>query len=201
MDTKDGTTMRRRIARGILLSAALTAASAAAGCSNYRETLGLAKNPPDEFRVVSREPLTMPPEYKLRPPEPGADRPDSRSARQQAEQTVFGGDGENGTADDFSGSSGMSDGEKAFLSKAGAQNANPDIRQLVARESDKLEAASTNFVDRLVFWQETRNPAEVVDPDEESKRLRENAALGKGVLEGETPTIERKERGFLEGIF
>ncbi len=193
--------MRRRIARGIALGAAFAAASAAAGCSGYRETLGLTKNPPDEFRVVSREPLTMPPEFKLRPPEAGTDGTDRRSARQQAEQTVFGREPENGQAGNYTGSAGMSDGEQAFLNKAGAQNANPEIRELVARESDKLEAANESFVDRLVFWQETRNPAKLVDPDKEAKRLRENAALGKGVLAGETPTIERKERGLLEDLF
>jgi hypothetical protein len=41
----------------------------------------------------------------------------------------------------------------------------------------------------------------VVDPQAEQQRIEENQALGKPVTEGETPTIERKKRGLLEGIF
>jgi len=198
MDAKDVTGMRRGIARALALGAALGLAAGAAGCSSIRESVGMSKNPPDEFRVVSREPLTMPPEFELRPPEPGADRPSRRSARDRAQQTVFGGDRPD---DGYTGASGLSDGEKAFLTKAGAQDARPDIREIVARESDKLEAANEGLVERLVFWQEPRPAGKIVDPEKEAERLRENVALGKGVLDGETPTIERKERGFLEDLF
>ncbi|MCH6587398.1 MAG: DUF3035 domain-containing protein, partial [Proteobacteria bacterium] len=34
-----------------------------------------------------------------------------------------------------------------------------------------------------------------------TKRLRETAALGKAVPAGETPTIERKSKALLEGLF
>src|SRR3546814_5174685 len=44
---------------------------------------------PDEFRVVSRAPLTLPPDYNLRPPEPGAPRPQVGTPSQQAERAVF----------------------------------------------------------------------------------------------------------------
>ncbi len=37
-------------------------------CSNVtKETLGLGKNAPDEFMVTTRPPLSLPPEYDLRP--------------------------------------------------------------------------------------------------------------------------------------
>ena len=38
----------------------------------------------------------------------------------------------------------------------------------------------------------------VIDPEGESKRLQENATLGKSVTEGETPIIERKEKALFE---
>ena len=43
-----------------------------AACDSARETLGLNKRAPDEFAVVPRAPLVLPPNYDLRPPEPGA---------------------------------------------------------------------------------------------------------------------------------
>ena len=45
------------------------------GCSGARQTFGLDRKPPDEFSVVTRAPLAVPPEYQLRPPQPGAPRP------------------------------------------------------------------------------------------------------------------------------
>ena len=52
-----------------------------------------------------------------------------------------------------------------------------------------------------MFWREEVPPGRIIDADAEAKRLRENAALGKPVTAGETPTIERKKKALLEGIF
>ena len=41
-------------------------------CGGVRDTLGLAKRSPDEFTVVRKAPLSMPPDFNLRPPTPGA---------------------------------------------------------------------------------------------------------------------------------
>ena len=45
------------------------------GCENAKETIGLAKQAPDEFAVVTRAPLNIPPKFDLRPPKLGAKRP------------------------------------------------------------------------------------------------------------------------------
>ena len=43
------------------------------GCGDRSgNILGFEKSAPDEFAVVKRAPLTLPPEYGLRPPRPGA---------------------------------------------------------------------------------------------------------------------------------
>ena len=38
-----------------------------AGCGSLSDTLGFGKSAPDEFNVVKRAPLVLPPEYNLRP--------------------------------------------------------------------------------------------------------------------------------------
>lgn len=38
------------------------------GCSGIGEALGLSKRPPDEFEVMAKKPLTVPPDFNLRPP-------------------------------------------------------------------------------------------------------------------------------------
>lgn len=80
-------------AAGILL----VAAGLLAGCSEARQAMGLGKRAPDEFTVVKRAPLSLPPEYSLRPPEPGAPRPQEPSPTAQARQQVLGGGTGNAT--------------------------------------------------------------------------------------------------------
>jgi hypothetical protein len=193
----------------ILLAAlAIGLPLATGGCTSVKQTLGLTKQSPDEFRVVSRAPLSMPPDYNLRPPTPGSPRPQEGTPRDQAAAAVFQyattgglpadaippvGEGEAETA--------QSSGESALLQSAGGSGVDPNIRQLVDSETAEDEANSRTLADTLVFWREPDPYGEVVDPTAEQKRLQENAALGKPVTEGETPVIVRKKRGLLEGIF
>ena len=59
-----------------------------AGCSNFKKSVGLEPTLPDEFAVESRAPLTIPPDFELRPPQPGAARPQEKTADQQAKQVM-----------------------------------------------------------------------------------------------------------------
>ena len=38
------------------------------GCTDVKEVLGYTKQSPDEFQVYARAPLSLPPDYNLRPP-------------------------------------------------------------------------------------------------------------------------------------
>ena len=187
-----------------ILIAALAVALplATGGCSGVKETLGLTKQSPDEFKVVSRAPLSMPPDYNLRPPTPGSPRPQEGTPRDQAQQAVLGipadaippiGEGEAETA--------LSSGESALLQSAGATGVDPNIRRLVDTETAEDAADSRTLADTLVFWREPEPYGTVVDPAAEQKRLQENAATGQPITEGETPTVVRKKRGMLEGVF
>ena len=182
-----------RIAAPVLLVAAL------AGCSSLGSILGADKTPPDEFRVVSRAPLSLPPDYGLTAPQPGAQRPQETDIRQTARQIVV--DRDSGPVRQQSPAlAGRDPGEAAFLRLAGAGNADPSIRGVVNRESSLLAEAETGFVDSLMFWNSPQAPGVIVDADKEARRLRENAALGRSPTAGETPTIRRKGDGLSQGI-
>jgi hypothetical protein len=58
------------------------------GCSNWKQTLGIEPVSPDEFAVESRAPLTVPPDFNLRPPEPGAPRPQEASMSSKAQGAI-----------------------------------------------------------------------------------------------------------------
>src|SRR5579864_6387310 len=68
--------------------ACLSASLLLAGCGNLRRVVGLDQVGPDEFAVESRAPLTIPPEYDLRPPQPGAPRPQEASSADKARKVI-----------------------------------------------------------------------------------------------------------------
>jgi hypothetical protein len=59
-----------------------------AGCADFRMALGIDRVGPDEFAVESRAPLTIPPEFDLRPPQPGAPRPQEVTAADKARKVI-----------------------------------------------------------------------------------------------------------------
>src|SRR5215469_17014915 len=80
----------RGAGRGLVFLSAvcLAGASPIAGCTDLKKSIGLEPSLPDEFAVESRAPLTIPPDFDLRPPQPGASRPQEKSSDQQAKQTI-----------------------------------------------------------------------------------------------------------------
>src|SRR5215469_6201004 len=57
-------------------------------CTDLKKAIGLEKTSPDEFAVESRAPLEMPPDFDLRPPQPGASRPQEKSSDKLARQVI-----------------------------------------------------------------------------------------------------------------
>jgi hypothetical protein len=168
-------------------------------CDGVRKQFGMGKSSPDEFRVVSRAPLTVPPDFGLRPPDPGAARTNEGSPTNQARQAVFKIEqGGAAAVDEAMAADGRSLGERSFLLSAGADTTSPDIRQVVDAETNRINAESEDFLKQLIWWRKPDEVGVVVDAEGEAKRLQENAALGKNVTEGQTPIIERKERALFE---
>ena len=162
-------------------------------------TLGLTRDAPDEFQVVTRAPLSIPPSMgDLPPPRPGAQRPQEMSARERGESTLAPATvvGE-GRSDRPSGA------EAALVAQAGraagTQNSG-NIRRQVDEESLRLDRPQQNVVERLMFWQDPPRPGTVLDPQREAQRLRENSALGRSPEAGDTPIIQRRQRGLLDGL-
>src|ERR1700730_15296761 len=58
------------------------------GCSDFKKVIGIEKTSPDEFAVESRAPLTIPPDFDLRPPAPGSGRPQEVSAANKAKTAI-----------------------------------------------------------------------------------------------------------------
>jgi hypothetical protein len=164
---------------------ALTAV-ALSGCVLFD---GSRRSGPDEFGVVTRAPLSQPPDYALRPPRTGAQRPNDVSPREEARTQLLNvtsrnGDSRYALASGANGAAGAaqedgpSRGEHALLKQADALNVDPDIRVLIDRENGRVKE-DDSLVDKLVFWRPKEEPgAKVIDAKKEAERLSRNAAVG-----------------------
>jgi hypothetical protein len=182
----------------LMLALALGAPLLAACGGDASRTFGFTRDPPDEFQVRTQAPLSMPPEFVLRPPRPGAPRPQEMTPRDAAQGLLV---ARTVTAlQPVEPRAGVSPGEAALLAAAGP-SAPADLRQRIDADTALLAERGRTFADRLIFWRRPEEPGTVLDPRREAQRLREAAALGRDVTEGDTPIIQRRRRGLLEGLF
>jgi hypothetical protein len=180
----------------ILPALAILGTLALAGCGgdDMSRTFGLQRDAPDEFRVTTRAPLSMPPSYTLTPPRPGAPRPQEATSRDAAEAVLV-----PRSAITASETAAAHSPATAHLVQAAGPPAPPDIRAKVEQEAS-LDRPSQTLVDRMMFWRAPPPSGVAVDPDRESQRLRENAALGAGPDEGTTPIIQPQPRSWIDRL-
>lgn len=143
------------------------------GCETIRDAAGEAKAPPDEFAVVTKAPLVIPPDYNLHPPSPGAAPTNQSSPTESAQEALFPVDPQtaaNGIKGDYS------MGEKLLLANANAENANPGIRQALAADDKSMQPADESFTDRLLYGK----------PDDAGHPVDADAQVNKGRAPGES---------------
>lgn len=163
-----------------------------AGCSGTSEVMGLGRHSPDEFAVVDRAPLSLPPDYELRPPNPGAPRPQEVETTDRASHILFGKRQDNAAVEGD-----ISPVEKALLGAAGADKADPTIRATIDREAKQHVVGSQNLVDELLWWRDPADNATTVDAPAEANRLRKAKKDAEPVNKKPTPIIEKNRSGWL----
>jgi len=153
-----------------LMTASLLGAAGLGGCQAASHALGLSKVTPDEFRVVTKAPLVLPPDYSLRPPAPGQPRPQELQP-ESAARTAMLGEREAEV---------RSDGEKLLVTKAGGDKADPLIRYVVDDEFGAIAHKDKGFADWVIFWKRGQpatapaadaNTSTPVDAATETKRI------------------------------
>ncbi|HVP83097.1 MAG TPA: DUF3035 domain-containing protein [Rhizomicrobium sp.] len=157
-----------RMIKALPVAALACAAIALSGCDSIRSAAGMTKAAPDEFAVVTKAPLIMPPDYNLRPPRPGAPPLNQTLPTQAAEASLFSSDPA-AVASTITGK--YSQGEKLLLANAGAAQVSPTIRQQIAADNANLEASDSSFTDRLLFSTATDKNGHPVNADAEAERL------------------------------
>jgi hypothetical protein len=127
---------------------------------------------PDEFRVVTKAPLAVPPEYKLRPPQAGTAQPAEIDPERAQPAEAFGTSvGKNASAS-----------EKALVAAAGANAVSPVIREQIDFEEAKTIRKNRSATDRVLFWRKDK-------PEDAASAAEDNATGGAPV------SIEKAKSG------
>jgi Protein of unknown function (DUF3035) len=168
------------------------AALALIGCQSIREAAGVVKTPPDEFAVVTKAPLVIPPDYNLRPPKPGAPPTNQSSPTDSAEAALTGDDPATVAA---SLPNTYSPGEKLLLADTGAATADHGVRTQIAADAKAMSTASNSFTDTLLFRSPPDpNAGHPVDADAEHTKLVAEKADGTP-MEGQLASKKDPQEG------
>jgi hypothetical protein len=148
----------------------IIAALAVTACGQgVKKSLGLERNVPDEFAVVERAPLTLPPNYQLVAPTPGASRPQEVSPTNTARGLVLRSEPSAPKA-----VSGLSGAENALLNKAGFTEANPNIRTQLSGDKNVNEDPNRPVIEKIgLRGNDDITKGKALDAVEEAKRLNE----------------------------
>jgi hypothetical protein len=185
--------------------------------NDVKDTLGLSKDAPDEYRVVTRPPLSVPPAFELQPPAKPGEISTINTTDKQAKSLLTGKPVEESNVFKLKSENAPTPVKKSavpaakttpeanFLQKAGAAQADPNVRAAIERDKIAARPAEEDGEERS--WWNPRGwfDAEPKDPQvaaqEEAERLKKNKAEGKPVTEGETPsTSSGKDTGVLGKI-
>lgn len=197
-------THMRKFTSLLILGASLVGLSA---CSGAKEKLGLVKDAPDEFAVIRRAPLVVPPELARLPvPQPGAPRPQEKSAQELAAEAVFGENVPQSVEDDIAENNLFADvprdnvnsasqptaAESALIEAAGAQSASSDIRQVVNEENEETAYEEQAVIDKI-FDRKIEAEGSVLNPTEEAARIRQQVPEARVIVPGEMSAPETTE--------
>lgn len=198
--------MKKIIAKTLII---ITVLPFIASCSgSVRDKLGMRRSAPNEFKVVSNPPLSIPPEFSIRPPAPeNTYKEVVNSKTNEAKKVLF----EKASADYTV--ENKTDGEETFSSMFNAHGANPEIKSLLhkefleaAKQEEEKSLIEKNLLSKIPYFSKDKKEeaSSIVDAKLEQDRIVETKRLGEKVTGEDTPSVEstkKESSGIFNKIF
>ena len=143
------------------------------GCSDFNRAVGKAKSAPDEFQVVVRPPLTLPPNFNFRPDDEEAVEPAGNDAVSVTDQVL--------TRSATTEVTGL-DSLFAF------DEIEPDIRTAVDEETIGIQIEKRLPIQ--ILFGGTPNVGPNLVSDEEALRIRKALSAGDDITATPTPAVD-----------
>ncbi len=142
----------KKIAMATAVLAASVALTACSKQQNLRELVGLKSSGAEPVFAPNAR-LAVPPDYTLRPPEPGSGKSAARAASARGRQALV---GDKATANYIPGNGTRSKGESVLVRKASkGQGVERDIKKKVDTETRQAETGEKAFADKLLKWRKS----------------------------------------------
>jgi len=155
-----------------VLMVSTIAAIGLSGCTTTSKALGLTKDAPNEFNILTKAPLVVPPES----PRTGESSSENNYTQKAARDALIG---------DIDAAE-PTRGEIVLMSKAGVGKANQEIR-LEIDGQNSVERKSESFTDQVLFWRNGKvvtPKGSPMDPETEARRMKAiTSATGGGQVE------------------
>jgi Protein of unknown function (DUF3035) len=185
--------MKNKFSLTLTLALVLSSCTAA----DFRKSIGVEKDSPDEFLVQPRARLKIPTQA-ITLPAPQKKIDEALVAKQSGREALYGESAKNNVP--------VSAAEKALLAKTGAETANSKVRKKVEKEyKAKTGVFGTErggMMEAILDPFRYNAPVDpVVDPKEENKRIREALQKGEKINpEGVKSYNPAKEKAQREGV-
>ena len=154
------------------------------GCGGVKEKIGLIKKAPDEFQVYENKPLSVPPNFELRPPSEGA-----IGTEDDNKNILF---SEKDKTDEK-----LTLSEEILLIGVGEKETKTNIRKII-NDENSIEEVDKSVIDKIldfeaVFDVKSNEQSREIDPAKEKERIEKLEKEGKITKSANDVIIIEKE--------
>ena len=159
------------------------------GCGGVKEKVGLIQKAPDEFQVYENKPLSVPPNFELRPPKEGVIESDEDDNK----KIIFSNDDKTDEKLTLS--------DEILLITAGEKEIKENIRKTI-NDENHIETLDKSIIDKILdfeplFELKDNKPAGEIDPVNEKERIEKLQKEGT-IIKGNNDAIIIEKEGSLD---
>ena len=165
-------------------------------CGGVKEKIGIIKKAPDEFQVYESKPLSVPPNFELRPPAEG-----EILANENDESIIF--------SDENNIDKNLTLSDEMLLISLGEKEIEKNIRKII-NDENSIQEVDKSLLDKIInfepiFEGKKNKESEIINAVEEKKRIEDLKSDIKSIetnledTENNNETDE--EKSFLDNIF
>ena len=158
------------------------------GCGEVKEKIGLIKKAPDEFQVYESKPLSVPPNFELRPPSAGA-----IGSEDDNKDILF--------SDKDETDEKLTLSDEILLIEVGEKETKANIRKII-NDENSIEEVDKSIIDKIlnfeaVFEEKSNDQLEEIDPVKEKERIEKLQKEG-NIIKGNNDAIIIEKEGSLD---
>ena len=166
------------------------------GCGEVKEKIGIIQKAPDEFQVYESKPLSVPPNFELRPPAEG------EILTNESDQNII-------FTDENNIDENLTLNDEILLIAVGEKKIEQNIRKIINKENS-IQEVDKSLLDKIInfepiFKVEEDKKYETINAEEEKKRIEdlksEIQSIETNLEDTENNNVTDEEKSFLDEIF